>query len=118
MLPKVNRAGRNELDVFFSSDPAKKKVFQTTHSPLFLVKSTKTENEGSKFAFVVSSSVEKTAVGRNLIKRRARAIVARLLPNLKDGHTIMFIFKKPAVLATFDELKRDIEGVLTKLGLP
>ena len=70
-----------------------------------------------KFTFVVSSSVEKTAVGRNLLKRRARAIVAKFLSKLKGGHIVMFIFKKPAVEATFTEVEKEILIVLSKLGI-
>ena len=117
MLPKVNRADKKTLDIFFSSDPNRKKVFRTAHSTLFSVKSTETDTKESRFTFVVSSSVEKTAVGRNLLKRRARAIVAKSLNKLKGGHVVMFIFKKPAVTAEFKDLEKEIELVFPKIGL-
>ena len=58
-------------------------------------------------ACVVSKKVSPRAVGRNLIKRRARAILSPLLPDLPAAHYV-FYAKKEALHADFSSIKNDL----------
>lgn len=68
----------------------------------------------TRCGFVVGRRVGK-AVVRNHIKRRLREIL-RQLP-LPIGWDLIVIARAPAVQADFQELKKTIEGLLSKAGL-
>ena len=55
------------------------------------LKAAKNQLDSVRFCFVVSKRVSKTAVGRNLIKRRMREISKAALPYLKPGYDLIFI---------------------------
>ncbi len=67
-----------------------------------------------KAAIVVSAKVAKLAVGRNRIKRRLRAILTPILPQLRPGLIIVVFAKKEARAATFAELKDDLNDLLSR----
>lgn len=71
----------------------------------------------SKFSFVVSSKVISGAVGRNLLKRRARAIIRKHLNSVKLGYAIVFFFKKPVNTLKFSQLEEEVIKSLTKSKL-
>lgn len=65
-------------------------------------------------ACVVSSKVAPRAVDRNKIKRRCRAVLSEYMK--KSPHlTIVLYTKKGAAKASFDDLKKDIEHLLSKI---
>lgn len=68
----------------------------------------------SRFAVVVAKKVDKRAVRRNLIRRRAGEIIRLGRGKIKTGFDFIFI-AKPAVLAkTYKEIGDDIIGLLDK----
>lgn len=69
----------------------------------------------SKATVVVSSKIQKTAVGRNRLKRRLRAILKPLLPRIKSKSVVVFA-RKEAVLATCVQLRTDLETLFSKIG--
>jgi ribonuclease P protein component len=72
-----------------------------------------------KIGFVVGKKVHKSAVKRNMIKRRMREVVRLLLKEnrLKDGFMVAIV-AKPLILAKkYEEIQKDIEGVLQKSRL-
>ena len=86
------------------------------HSPTMSLRvSRRGEKEPTKptlFAFVVSNKVAPRAVDRNKLKRRARAIVRELLPQIKDNYACLLFFKKEARSLSYQELKKSITNVL------
>ncbi len=68
----------------------------------------------SRCGFSISKRVGK-AVTRNQVKRLLREIL-RLTP-LKLGWDIVFIARPPAAAAGYIELKRSVDGLLSRAGL-
>ncbi len=68
--------------------------------------------KATPFAFVVSHKVAVTAVDRNKLKRRARAIVRELLPKIKDNYACLLFFKKAATQLSYQELNHVIQDIL------
>jgi ribonuclease P protein component len=71
----------------------------------------------SAFAFIAPASAAKKAVIRNKIKRRGRAIVYKLLPNLKKNYWVVIFFGKSSADFSFQELEREIIGAFKKIKL-
>ena len=70
-----------------------------------------------QFALVVSRKVAIRAVDRNRLKRRGRAIVQELLPQLKDNYACLLFFKKPATALTYQELKNTIREIFARASI-
>ena len=70
----------------------------------------------SRFGFVVSRSVG-AAVVRNRVKRRLRAAIRTLLPQLTEGYDVVTIAHPPAAEASFQELNETLDGMFRQAGL-
>ena len=70
--------------------------------------------DGNAFAFVVSSRVAKKAVDRNKLKRSARHIVVKMMPEIKNGLGIIIFFKKGSENLNFQELADEIKIIFQK----
>lgn len=57
------------------------------------------------------------AVIRNRSKRRMRAIVNEILPNIQPGYNMVFILRPPLVQASFEELRNATHQVLRRAGV-
>lgn len=68
----------------------------------------------SVFAFVVSSKVAKRAVDRNKLKRRARHIVGKMMPEIKNGLGVIIFFKKGSEKLNFQEIEKETRAVFQK----
>ena len=68
----------------------------------------------SAFAFVVSSKVAKKAVDRNKLKRRARHIISKMLPEIKKGLGIIIFFKKGNEKLNFQEIEKETRAIFQK----
>lgn len=73
--------------------------------------------EVSRFAVVIGTKTEKTAVRRNLWKRRTREILRTHLPHLQPGFDVIVMAKKPAVTATYQQLAVILEQLLKQTRL-
>lgn len=83
--------------------------------PLAVLRATPNALPYVRFGFVVGKRVSRLAVARNRTRRRLREI-ARRLP-LREGWDLLFIARRPALEASFSEL-RDVAGSLARrLGL-
>lgn len=87
MLKKVNRLSkeRDLTKVFrFGKNIAEKHI---------LLKFSSNRLNDSRFAFIVGKKVNKKAVRRNFLKRQLRAVVARLISQLKSGYDVIVLVK-------------------------
>lgn len=69
----------------------------------------------ARAGFVVSKAVGR-AVTRNRVKRRLRHLVADRLNRLPDGSLLVIRALPPAAAADGDELARDLDSALGRLG--
>lgn len=65
------------------------------------------EDRAPRFGFIISKQVG-TAVIRNTVRRRLKAICAELLPTVPAGADIVFRALPLSAKATFDELRNDV----------
>jgi len=105
MLPKKKRVTKAIFQNLIDGG----KTFST---PLFLFYFIK--NTDPRYAFVAPKGIFKSAVKRNKYRRIGYNIL-RFIP-LKSG-TGIFIYKKQAINATTEEIKRGILFVLEKTGV-
>jgi ribonuclease P protein component len=85
MLRRINRLRKKkEINGAFSRGKSVKEG-------CLVLKSAENQLNSVRFCFVVSKRVSKTAVGRNLLKRRMREIARAALPDLKPGYDLILI---------------------------
>ncbi len=110
MLPKIHRIGKELFKEIFPRG-------RSFHSAAVSVKISPIKEENIRFAFVVSAKTAKKAAVRNKLKRRARAIAAKLLPRCGKKTAVMVFFKKGSEKLSFNELEREITAILKKAGV-
>ena len=71
----------------------------------------------AKLAIVVSAKTVKTAVGRNLVKRRLRQAIIGLSKNLKPGYATVLITFPGIASQTYVKLQRGLEALLRQARL-
>jgi ribonuclease P protein component len=54
------------------------------------------------------------SVARNRIKRRLREAITPMLPDIKPGHSIIFIAREPVVQAGFEDIANTMGRLLAK----
>ena len=70
-----------------------------------------------RVGITVTKKLEKTAVGRNRMKRRLRAVTADILPlGARGGMDYLLIARAEAASREYDVLKKDLKWCLEKLG--
>ena len=88
---------------------------KTVRSPYLTLVCAKNSRHRQRFAVVVSKKIEKTAVGRNRIRRR---IYEALRAELKDYpyhmDCIFVVVNKDTAIVPFDELRTTIQKLLKK----
>ena len=67
-----------------------------------------------RFSFVVPSSVAKSAVKRNKLKRWGKFIINTQKDEIMNGLFLIFVFDKKAVSIKYKELKEEIDSALGK----
>ncbi len=75
-----------------------------------------TGKEVSRVGFAVSKKLG-TAVTRNKVRRRLKAIVQELTDQFSPGYDVVIGAKRSAVGASFAELREDLRSTLRKSGL-
>lgn len=71
----------------------------------------------SRFAIVVGVKTAKSAVGRNRIKRRVRAIVHAYISQMKGGFDVCLLPRKEALTAKSPELEAQLLASFKKARL-
>jgi|SRR3989344_4074772 len=107
MLKKSQRLTKKDIERFFSGK------FKSCKLGDILLRVGKNENSAPRFAFIVSSSVKRNAVARNLTRRRMSEISKELSPKINNGLDLVFSFKLLSKKApSFGVLKEDMEKLL------
>jgi len=78
-------------------------------SPLFSIKYLENPLKIARFTIVVSKKEEKTAVRRNLIKRRLREIVRKILKSKSFKGDFVIFPKKGVLVMAHDNLAKFVE---------
>jgi ribonuclease P protein component len=73
--------------------------------------------KSTKFSVVVSKKTARTAVSRNLIRRRFYSAVGPLLKEIKTAALVVFYPKIEAAKTSFVELEKEIKNVFIKNSL-
>ena len=114
MLPAKHRARRKLLEKFFSSEGKRNTQTRVFSSPFSTLRISLLDSAEIKVTFIVSAKVAPLAVSRNLLKRRARAIMAKRLQVLEPGLLLIFLFKKGAPDLSYPALEEDMLELLVK----
>ncbi len=70
-----------------------------------------------RVGFTVTKKLEKTAVGRNRMKRRLRAAAADVLPGAsKSGMDYVLIARSETATRCYADLQKDLSWCLEKMG--
>jgi len=113
MLPKKNRVPRKDF-------PSSKTKGLRGFSPIFssvLYFAKETEGIESRVSVVVSKKTAKTAVVRNLLRRRFYEAIRPFLGQIKQGVTVVIYPKKEAIVAKFPEIEVEMEKTLKQTKL-
>ncbi|MFA6227387.1 MAG: ribonuclease P protein component [Candidatus Paceibacterota bacterium] len=110
MLARKYRATRKDIE------NAIKGGF-TVDSGILYAKISRKDTEKAGFAIVVSKKVEKTSVGRHLIKRRVSDVLEKNLSKLGSNFkkTVVFFAKKQEKVPEYAEIKKGVEEILLKV---
>lgn len=107
MLKKERRLAKEEIEEII-------KKGRSIYSPFVSIRYLIDSNKNSRFSFVISSKVSKSAVSRNLFKRRCRAIIQKNLDKIKDGGSFIFFAKNGVLERSYRELESDVIGLLER----
>ncbi len=86
-------------------------------SPVFSLKMARNSLGITRVAIIVGTKVHKRAVRRNLVKRRMRAVMAELLPQLKPGIDLAISARSQALGLELPRMKEELFFLLKKAGL-
>jgi ribonuclease P protein component len=68
-----------------------------------------------RFAFIVSGSVEKRAVRRNLVRRRAREWIRKNMESFREPVDLAILFKKEALASTKKRFYEELESAINRV---
>ncbi|MFZ4648559.1 MAG: ribonuclease P protein component [Patescibacteria group bacterium] len=95
-------------------------IFKVGHSffGVFLgIKVTENQKEKNNFGVLVGLKVSKSAVKRNLIKRRIKSVLVNENKNLRQGYNIVVLTKSEIIDQNYQEIKEELEKGFNKLKL-
>lgn len=104
MLPKINRLPSPEIRILM------RRGKRTSNNLLELITNTN-QLRSSRFAFIVSRSIDKRATKRNRVKRLLRQAVANLLPQIRVNLDVIVVARSKQLLAE----EASISGIVDEL---
>lgn len=107
MLPRSNRISKK----LFPNTSAGKVFSNSNFSLRFLIKNGSTEQ--FKASVVVSKKVAKTAIKRNLLRRRVYSIIQKEGSKIPKGLNLIVYAKSGSTELSFTELKQAITELLS-----
>lgn len=109
MLSRRYRASKNDIEKAI-------KMGFTENSDILYAKISKNEADKLSFAIIVSKKVEKTSVGRHLIKRRISAAIESMIPKIKPDfkRTVVFFAKGQGKIPKYSEIVIGVEAIMSK----
>lgn len=111
MLKKPQRLKKNDIEKFF------KNKFKSFKLGGILLRIAQNHEKTPRFAFMVSSSIKKNAVARNLTRRRMSEIARSIQPKISNGFDFIFSLKLSGKKApSFASLKNDMINLLSTCG--
>lgn len=111
MLKKENRLTRSkEIQNVFTNG-------RTFKMKDFLIKNLETNNEHTRFNFIISKKISKKAVTRNKIKRQLREIIREVIDEIKPSYDIIIVTKPSILSSKAQNVKDDIYFALKKIKL-
>ncbi len=110
MLPSKFRAKKVDIEQTIKSGI-------NVYGSFLYAKVSRFDVEHAGFAAVVSKKVEKTSVGRHLLKRRINASIESYLPRIEPSNkkVIVFFVKKIQKIPKYSEIKKEVEEILNKI---
>ena len=92
---------------------------QTVHSHVCKIKYTKNQKRDTpRFAIVVSKKVHKSAVGRNLIRRRFYEVLREYLPRIApDTDIVIIVVSGEALTLSYNEIQTTLRQLLVEANL-
>lgn len=76
------------------------------------------ENMRIRYGLTVSKKVDKSAVARNRIKRRLKAVACNILPDYAQNNIdIVLVGRQTTAERSYDDLQNDLRWCLGKLGI-
>lgn len=110
MLPRQHRLrASNDFARVYKSG----KTLKTT---LFRISTAKNGDRPTRVGVVVANKLEPSAVQRNELKRRVRAQLYPIAPQLIPGYDIVVLPQINAKKATAEELQQDLVRAFAKIG--
>ena len=83
-----------------------------------IVQTKPNKNDIQRIGFTVSKKVDKSAVKRNRIKRRLRAVAAEILPiHAANGHDYILVGRPQTLTRPYETLCNDLKWCLGKMDL-
>lgn len=104
---KRSRLGREDIQVL-------QKEGRRVSTPLFLLYSKENKDKGQQVAVSVSKKEEKTAVGRNRIKRRLRHAIQKILKDNAMYRDVFVVARGQVRLVPWSELLNVCERSILK----
>lgn len=94
--------------------PAHARLIQpiTVRSSSFLLKFTTNNEDVSRYGFVIGKKKEKRAVARNRIRRRFRACIEQISPEIKPGYDMLFFLERGIIEKKHQDLHQEITVAL------
>ena len=115
MLSKKNRISKKEFSHILTFG----KRYNSNNLMFYIALNSNKENKNrqSKFSFSVSKKVEGSAVKRNKLRRQGYSIINRYIKQIKENTFLFFVFKKGSNTITFNNLEKEIFGLLSTSGM-
>ncbi|MBM2817511.1 MAG: ribonuclease protein component, ribonuclease protein component [Parcubacteria group bacterium] len=107
MLNKKNKANKSLFKAII-------KKGSSYFSQNISLKIIKTDDAGHKFGVAVSKKELKTAVKRNLLKRRTSSILQKIEPKISAGFSCVVFLKKGALDIPYQKLQDEMVFLLKK----